>query len=374
MENEKKEGEIDKKDEVYTGNKMIDIDILVTMRKAIFKIIVNKKESISYGTGFFMRVSDSKRYLITNYHVIDSNSLNEKIEIEIWNKKKYILNNFKFNTKYLTKPKDITAIEMIDWKDISEEVQFLNYDKNYEDGYIIYKDADVFTIEHPLGKNASCSFGNIININKYEFDHNISTEPGSSGCPILLLMDNINLIKVIGIHKNGDKKNKINGGTFIGEIINEIKNDPNIKFNQKSDLIINNKKYILKEKKMTFIERIKRLVMGNNELSSIYAKMPGYPFISECPACENYETIPWCHESDQGLETIDDEGNIHCQKCTINKFLKESKYDCGKHNGKSLEPNWKRLLYVISQLATTEKIPDDICEKICHKILLHKNK
>ena len=172
-----------------------------------------------------MKVSDSKRYLITNYHVIDLDSLNEKIEIEIWNKKKFILNPNNFNIKYLKKPKDIMSLEIKDLYDDFLDVEFLNYDRNYEDGYLIYKDADIFTIEHPLGKNASCSSGKIIDINEYEFDHNISTEPGSSGCPILLLNDNINLIKVIGIHKNGDEKMKINGGTFIGEIINEIKKE-----------------------------------------------------------------------------------------------------------------------------------------------------
>ena len=60
----------------------------------------------------------------------------------------------------------------------------------------------------------------IINIFEYEFDHNIATDKGSSGCPIILLNNNINMIQVIGIHKEGDKKNKINGGTFIGEIFN----------------------------------------------------------------------------------------------------------------------------------------------------------
>ena len=54
--------------------------------------------------------------------------------------------------------------------------------------------------------------------------HKIPTEKGSSGCPIILLNNNYNLIQVIGIHKNGNYKKGINGGTFIGEIIKEIKN------------------------------------------------------------------------------------------------------------------------------------------------------
>ena len=159
-----------------------------------------------------------KKYLITNYHVIDLDSLKEKIEIEIWNKKKFILNTNNIDITYLEKPKDITALKIKNTDGIFEDVKFLNYDKNYEDGYLGYKDADVFTIEHPYGKNAICSVGKIVKIYEdelYEFDHNIATDYGSSGCPVLLLNDNINLIKVIGIHKNGDEKMKINGGTFI---------------------------------------------------------------------------------------------------------------------------------------------------------------
>ena len=220
-------GENLRKKEAFTGHKPIEIDVLIAMRRSICKIIVDNKGKIKFGTGFFMKVSDSKRYLITNYHIIDIDSLKEKIEIEIWNKKKYILNPNNFDIKYLKEPKDIMTLEFKDLDDIFLDVDFLNYDRNYEDGYLIYKDADIFTIEHPLGKNASCSSGKILNIYEYEFDHNISTEPGSSGCPILLLSDNTNLIKVIGIHKNGDKKNKINGGTFIGEIIKEIEYDSN---------------------------------------------------------------------------------------------------------------------------------------------------
>ena len=75
-------------------------------------------------------------------------------------------------------PKDIMTLEIKDLDDNFLDVEFLNYDRNYEDGYLIYKDADIFTIEHPLGKNACCSSGKIIYINEYEFDHNISTEPG----------------------------------------------------------------------------------------------------------------------------------------------------------------------------------------------------
>ena len=84
---------------------------------------------------------------------------------------------------------------------------------------MIYKDADVFSIEHPCGEDAECASGKIIKIYDYEFDHNIPTDNGSSGCPILLWTKNINFVKIIGIQKNSYPKQEINGGTFIGEII-----------------------------------------------------------------------------------------------------------------------------------------------------------
>lgn len=51
--------------------------------------------------------------------------------------------------------------------------------------------------------------------------------------------------------------------------------------------------------------------MGSNSSnSSIYIKMPGYPFISKCPACNNDEECTWHHACDYGLQTIDDEVKI----------------------------------------------------------------
>ena len=140
--------------------------------------------------------------------------------------------------KYMEQPKDISIIEIKESDEIYEDIEFLDYDLNYEKkGYIIYKGADIFSIEHPYGEDASCASGRVVEINDFEFDHNISTDNGSSGCPILLLNNNINFIRVIGIHKNGDYSKKLNGGTFIAEIFNEDlnlenklkKNNENIK-------------------------------------------------------------------------------------------------------------------------------------------------
>ena len=98
--------------------------------------------------------------------------------------------------------------------------------------YIIYiKNRIYFQQNIQEDDDASCASGKIKDIyNINQFEHDISTEGGSSGCPVILLNNNINLIRVIGIHKQGTNsgKIKINYGTFIGEILNkELNNDEN---------------------------------------------------------------------------------------------------------------------------------------------------
>ena len=95
------------------------------------------------------------------------------------------------------------------------------YDINYiRDGYKIYQNSDIFSIGYPYGEDASCGSGKLNKINNFEFEHTIPTDIGASGSPILLLNNNINFVKVIGIHKEADLSKNINLGTFIGEIIN----------------------------------------------------------------------------------------------------------------------------------------------------------
>ena len=228
-----------RKDEADTGHKPVQLNIAVKVLKSICKIIIKINNNTIKGTGFFMNISNSLKYLITNYHVINPDIINGYIEIEIHNHKKMILNINNRDIHYIEKPKDITIIEIKNTDNIYNDIEFLSYDMNYQNGYLIYKNIDIFTIEHPNGDDASFASGKIINIYDYEFDHNITTDNGSSGCPIILNNNNINLIQVIGIHKNGDKNLGINGGTFIGEIFNKfnfnIKNNLNYCINLNND-------------------------------------------------------------------------------------------------------------------------------------------
>ena len=118
---------------------------------------------------------------------------------------------------------------------IYNDIKFLYYDLNYKFGYEAYKNESVFSIQYPLGEESACASGQIINIHNYEFDHNISTNNGSSGCPIILLNSNINLIRVIGIHKKANYIKNLNSGTFIGEIFKNDEEENKKQSNNKND-------------------------------------------------------------------------------------------------------------------------------------------
>ena len=98
----------------------------------------------------------------------------------------------------------------------------MSYDLNYEEGYNQYINTDVFSLQRPLGNDIECASGKIIRIDKnnnFEFIHTIDTDKGSSGSPIILIGNS----RVIGIHKANVKYYKVNKGTFIGVLLNELK-------------------------------------------------------------------------------------------------------------------------------------------------------
>ena len=217
-------------------NIAVPVKVINKTIKSVCKITIKANANTIYGTGFFMRVSDTEKYLITNYHVINQSNINDDIEIEIDNQKtmKLNLNNRKIN--YFPKPIDITMIEIKTSDEIYNDILFLDYDLNFKRGYKTYQDAAVFLIEHPNGENAECASGKIVNVNGFEFDHDISTEKGASGSPIILYTKNINSIQVIGIHKEANLTKLLNIGTFIGEIFNKEKY--NIPKNNNNNYII----------------------------------------------------------------------------------------------------------------------------------------
>ena len=221
-------------EELGMGHRPIPLSVSNKLSKSICKItFINNENQIIYGTGFFM-LYKSLKCLISVYHVINENLINKNIEIEIYNNN----NNKKFNLelksrfiKFFKQPKDISIVEIKD-SDGIKDIEYLDYDLNYKKGYSQYKGMEVLSLGYPFGKELADGSGEIINIDGYEFEHNIHTEQGSSGSPIILF----NLLKVIGIHKFGDLEKKINVGTFIGEIFDEIKDDIIEENNEKKNI------------------------------------------------------------------------------------------------------------------------------------------
>ena len=170
-----------------------------------------------------MKVNDAKKYLVTNYHVIDQNISNEDILLNLSNKKDIGLKLQNHHIKYFRKL-DITLIEIKDSDEICNEIKFLTYDLNYILGYEIYKNGYIFTVGYPNGEESYGS-GRIFDIENYRFYHTIPTSFGSSGSPIMLLNDSINEIRVIGIHIGAMKRTNLKFGNLIAEILVEEKEE-----------------------------------------------------------------------------------------------------------------------------------------------------
>ena len=195
---------------------LLNFNLVKETEKSICKIFLNSKNIMS--TGFFMKTGDSKKYLITCYHVVRLLT-NEHIILELYNQKEVKLNIENLNIKSFENL-DITLIEIKDIDKILKDIKYLYYDINYTLGYNIYKNGYIFTIGYSHDK-LQISTGKIIKVNNSEFKHNLSIGEGSSGSPIMLLNNNLNEIRVIGIHKCGGIN--INFGIFIGEILDKNK-------------------------------------------------------------------------------------------------------------------------------------------------------
>ena len=211
--------------EIFAGNIYIPNSKINKVSKCVCKIILNINNKSFYGTGFFMKVSFSEdnkcKFLVANHHVISENSLNKEIEIELHNKKTVTLKlDPNLYIEFFGGDLDVTVIQINDKiSRIFEDVEFLDCDMDYTNGYELYKNKDVFASGYPFGKEIVTSGGSIVDINNFEFDHNIGTETGSSGSPVVLLGNE----KLIGIHKQGNTRKKLNQGTFIGIIIDQLR-------------------------------------------------------------------------------------------------------------------------------------------------------
>ena len=238
--NNHNENKIDK----YHHSQKISLNDATRISNSIWIISVPTNEGEISGTCFFMYII-SKKYLLTNCHIIPEKLIKAKKYIRLENNvgdKFFInLNREKRNIIYINKPYDIVALEILESDNITN-ILYLDYDNDNVNNMEKYMNKGVFILQHPKKKNVYIAGGTIerINLDIYEFDHTVDTDHGSSGSPVFL---NENF-KIIGIHKKKIRGSVNKKGTFIfkliEKIINQSKITPNLmKINKVNEIFCN---------------------------------------------------------------------------------------------------------------------------------------
>ena len=208
--------------------------ILKQMKNCVCRVCINNGTK---GTGFFCKIPvNNFKFLpvfITNNHIINQNYLNQANNITLQfdagqnnnikylsTKNKHIYTNVKF---------DITIIEINEKFDNFYE--YLELEDNIFKDTTNYIGNSIYIMHYPKQNNVSVSYGilkNIFSDEQYNFCHFCSTDKGSSGSPILNLVNN----KVIGIHCQGSSIDNYNIGSFLfyslKEFIRGYKNEQEI--------------------------------------------------------------------------------------------------------------------------------------------------
>ena len=241
--------------------------------KSSCKIVYDDK----IGSGFLIKLLKGNNdffCLMTNGHVISEEIIKQRKIINIYydsqSKTKEI--DLFPDERYIKFFKDInidaTVIEILPKDDISKDY-FLIPPKDYMYEFKTLLNKEIIILHYVSGE-LCYSYGKINEINENEFTHFVSTESGSSGSPVFLKES----LKVIGIHKSGDKNKKENYGDFIGPIFKYLKNFPKDEYNKKIKESINkiSKNKIIK-KNDNIEEKINIEYSSNNFSDKILNKM-----------------------------------------------------------------------------------------------------
>ena len=232
--------------EIASCNKLNPGQISEKLNNSIVKIQITKGgNEIVNSTGFFMIIEKNNKklkFLLTCGHLIQDNEINNKstIKLSYANKDKEEERKIKLdkNIRYIKTfiEEDITLIEIIKEDYISED-KYLNIDLNYENGYNTYKNKKFYLVGFQQDSNEKfISTGIITQITNYKFNYTSSAKIDSLCSPIC-----DEKCHVIGVHNYWDGNKNINIGTFILQIINNLKIDePNKKELKKENLNMNN--------------------------------------------------------------------------------------------------------------------------------------
>ena len=191
--------------------------------------------------------------------------------------------NLNNRIKYTNKEYDITIIEIKEEDNIKD---YLELDENIIKEGInqLYINNPIYIIQYSEQKKLGVSYGILKGIFKekeYNIKHSCFTEKGSSGSPIINLINN----KVIGIHKKADNNNNYNIGLFLNYAIEDLINKKYIikEWNERFNLNLkendNIKELNLSMKRISDLklleklnfENLKILDLSNNKISDIKA-------------------------------------------------------------------------------------------------------
>ena len=199
-----------------------ELDSLYSYENATCKIKFEKNNKIHSGTGFFIKDYENIPFnaaLFTNNHVINNINIDEEIKFE-YNKEIKSIIITENRKAFTSKEFDYTCIEIFDSDNI---INFFKIDENILNNRENLINKEIFILQYPNGQLAHDS-GKIINIEDNKIKHSVSTNPGSSGSPLIKRYNN-NLI--LGIHYGAERdinKKIINNlATPFDVIIKDIK-------------------------------------------------------------------------------------------------------------------------------------------------------
>ena len=196
--------------------------ILNQMQDNICKIY---REDGIKGTGFFCNISCNNNIIpvmMTNNHILDQKYIKENKEVQI------TLNNdkedriIKLNDNrmiYSNEEYDTTIIEIK--PDIDKINKFMELDeKLFKKPNNLYNNHSIYILHYFYSDKVLVSYGILDKINEYNIIHHCCTESGSSGSPIINLLNH----KIIGIHVGGSKLFESNKGTYLKYPIDDFIN------------------------------------------------------------------------------------------------------------------------------------------------------
>ena len=176
------------------------------------------------GTGFFCKVKVGgvlTPVLITNYHVVDDDFMNQNQNLTFYLKNDLHSINIDKDSKIYSSTRNKYDMMIIRLKE-GEVNNYLEIDENIFkwDSENNYKNEGIYILHYPMAEEAKVSKGKgLEKINDYDIKHYCHTEPGSSGGPILSKKTN----KVIGIQKGTIRNGLYNIGTFLKFPLNDLK-------------------------------------------------------------------------------------------------------------------------------------------------------